>query len=79
MPGAKWLVPESELAKGLAAMTTGILTLPWGQVAFAVALLYNLHLLAGWWWDRFWRDKFIEWGWYKPKSKKKYKMVEIEE
>ncbi len=65
--------------QGIAAMLAGLATLPWGNIAFAVAIFYNLHLLAGWWWDRFWRDVFIRRGWYIPPPRKDRRLIARED
>lgn len=72
-------MPElSDGSKGAIGIMAGILTLPWSTIAFILAIILNLHYIAGWWWDRSLRDFMIRKGWYKPK-KKKYKIVKIEE
>lgn len=43
---------HNDIIKGMSAMATGLLTLPWGQLALIVAIIYNLHLIGGWWYDR---------------------------
>jgi hypothetical protein len=62
---------EPGAAKGVAALFAGLATLPWNQIALAIAVIYNLHLLAGWYWDRFLREYLIRKGWYIPPVKPK--------
>jgi hypothetical protein len=58
----------------------GLATLPWDKIALLLAIIYNIHLLAGWWWDRWLRDMFVQKGWFKPtlKQRRKHKMKELQ-
>lgn len=39
--------------------------------SYAAAFLLSLLFIGDWFWKRFWRDKFVEWGWVKPKLRRR--------
>jgi hypothetical protein len=38
--------------------------------ASAAALMYSLILIGEWWWKKFLRVRFEQWGWVKPHARR---------
>ncbi|GAB2703956.1 hypothetical protein GCM10027195_03040 [Comamonas sediminis] len=43
-------------------------SIPWGNIASIVAVLYTGLLICEWFWKKLWRPAFERWGWIKPRK-----------
>lgn len=52
---ASSLTPVAKAGIAWAGVGLGFADVPWAQLAAAAAFFYSIHLIIGWWLDRFWR------------------------
>lgn len=54
-------------------------SIPWGNIASIVAVLYTMLLITEWFWKKLWRPLFERRGWIKAKKRRVYTAREISE